>query len=310
MSEPKVIRSLLTDPGQNAAGPRVLSQLDGRARDFESAVRRAVPILMRKGISLDPEPARLCKAAELTVGVTQPLYHIPMATDPGGSRAFIVFDAGAIAYLLEAALGGNLEDDNLGPVTEMTSAQKAAMSRVTDPIARLVSDAMFRLGIRLRKLPGESGLPKEGEFAVVTLAIGGNKERRVMIGVTRDALASLAGGVFPTGKRSDAASKMPAILSGVELDLVAELGRVRRRLSQIDVLRVGDVLRLDTPVRSPVFVRIQGRPILRVRPTTSGTQLAVHVLEKLEEPKVSAPEQVRGREIEAQFIESNREVPA
>jgi hypothetical protein len=47
-----------------------------------------------------------------------------------------------------------------------------------------------------------------------------------------------------------------------------------------------------------------------VRPTTSGTQLAVHVLEKLEEPKVSAPEQVRGREIEAQFIESNREVPA
>jgi flagellar motor switch protein FliM len=263
---------------------------------------------MRKGISLDPEPARLCKAAELTVGVTQPLYHIPMATDPGGSRAFIVFDAGAIAYLLEAALGGNLEDDNLGPVTEMTSAQKAAMSRVTDPIARLVSDAMF--GIRLRKLPGESGLPKEGEFAVVTLAIGGNKERRVMIGVTRDALASLAGGVFPTGKRSDAASKMPAILSGVELDLVAELGRVRRRLSQIDVLRVGDVLRLDTPVRSPVFVRIQGRPILRVRPTTSGTQLAVHVLEKLEEPKVSAPEQVRGREIEAQFIESNREVPA
>jgi flagellar motor switch protein FliM len=310
MSAPKDIRSLLTDPGQNAAGPRVLSQLDGRARDFESAVRRAVPILMRKGVSLDPEPARLCKASELTAGVTQPLYHIPMATDPGGSRAFMVFDAGAIAYLLEAALGGDLDDDALGPVTEMTSAQKAAMARVTDPIARLVSDAMFGLGIRLRKLPGESGLPKEGEFAVVTLAIGGNKDRRVMIGVTRDALASLAGGVFPTGKRNDAASKMPAILSGVELDLVAELGRVRRRLSQIDVLRVGDVLRLDTPVRSPVFVRIQGRPILRVRPTTSGTQLAVHVLEKLEEPKVSAPEQIRGREIEAQFIESNREVPA
>lgn len=309
MSEAKDIRSLLSDPGQNGAGPRVLSQIDGRARDFESAVRRAVPILMRKGVSVDPEPARLCKASELLTGVAEPHYHIPLATDPGGSRAFILFDPGAIGYLLEAALGGDLDADDLPPVTELTSAQKAAMSRVTDPIARLISDAMFGLGLRLRKLPNESGLPKEGEFAVLGLAIGGNKERRIFIGVTRDALSSMAGGVFPGSRKSETASKMPAILSQVELDLVAELGRVRKRLSLIDALRVGDVIRLETPVRSPVLVRIQGRPLLRARPTTSGTQLAVTVLERLEEPRLAAPEP-RPREIEAVMIETSREVTA
>ncbi len=308
MSAEKGIRSLLSDPAQNSAGPRVLSQLDGRARDFESALKRAVPILMRKGVSLDPEPAKLVKAADLTVGLTAPYFHIPLATDPGGSRAFILFDAGAVGYLLEAGLGGNIEANNIPPVTEMTSAQKAAMGRVSDPIARLVSDAMFGLGLRLRKLPGETGLAKEGEFAVLTLTIGGNQARKVYIGVTRESLSQMAGGVFPTGRKSDGASKMPAILSNVELDLVAELGRVRRRLSHIDGLRVGDVIRLETPVRSPVLVRVQSKPMLRARPTTSGTQLAVLVTERLEEPR-SVSSEGRGRE-EIGFVESAREVPA
>ena len=308
MSDEKGIRSLLSDPAQNGAGPRVLSQLDGRARDFESAVKRAVPILMRKGISLDPEPAKLVKAADLPTGLVTPYFHIPLATDPGGSRAFILFDAGAVGYLLEAALGGNVEADSIPPVTEMTSAQKAAMGRVSDPIARLVSDAMFGLGLRLRKLPGETGLAKEGEFAVLTLTIGGNPARKILIGVTRESLSQMAGGVFPSGRKSDGASKMPAIMANVELDLVAELGRVRRRLSLIDALRVGDVIRLETPVRSPVLVRVQSKPLLRARPTTSGTQLAVIITERLEDQRSPALDS-RMRE-EIAFIESAREVPA
>lgn len=307
MSAAKDIRSLLSDPAQNSAAPRVLAQLDGRARDFESAVKRAVPILMRKGINLDPEPSKLVKAADLAAGLTAPYFHIPLATDPGGSRAFILFDAGAVGYLLEAALGGNVEADNIAPVTDMTAAQKAAMTRVSDPIARLVSDAMFGLGLRLRKLPGETGLAKEGEFVVLTLAIGGNAARKIQIGVTREALSQMAGGVFPSSRKSDGASKMPAIMSNVELDLVAELGRVRRRLSNIDALRVGDVIRLDTPVRAPVVVRVQSKALLRARPTTSGTQLAVLVTDRLDEPRSSATDG-RARE-ETTFIESIREIP-
>lgn len=307
MSEAREIRPMLGDASKDqSAQPRVLGSLDDHAGDFESAIKRSMPVLMRKGIAVEPSPAKLAKCGELLAELKEPYFHIPLATDPGGARAMIVFEAGAVAFLLDAALGGSLEEETMPEVEELTAAQKAAVGRLAEPMVKLISDAMFGLGVRLRRLPAASGVPTEGEFAALTFALAGNNERRIMIAVMRDALSSAGAGIFPSHRKSDAEARVPAILCQVEVDVVAELGRVRKRLADIDGFRVGDVIRLDTPLRSPVLLRVQGRPILRGRPTTSGTQLAIGILDRLEQRPAPAPTPAlseRPREVEVALIE-------
>lgn len=289
-------RSLFGDWNKGAAQPRVLGVLDERAQDIASAIRRGVPFMMRRGINLDPGLAVLAKAPELLVELTGPHFHVPLATDPGGSRAMLVLDVGALSYLLDAALGGDVDDAEPALTREITGPQRAAIGRLMDPIVKLLSDVFLTLGVRFRRLPAATGVPTEGEFAVLTFKIGGRRDRSILVAVSRDALASAGAPILQGSRRGDAESRVPAILANVEVELVAELGRVQRRLASIDSLRVGNVIRLDTPVKSPVIVRIQGKPVFRGRPTTAGTQLAVIVTERFdqrgERPFVVPPSEV------------------
>ncbi len=306
--EPKALRSLFGDAQKAGAGtPRGLSLIDERAHEIAAALRRAVPFLMRKGISLTAEPATVVKASALMSNVKGPAFHVPLATDPGGSRALLVCDAGAVAFLLDAALGGDAESAEPSFSDELTGAQRAAIGRLVEPMVKLLSDVFLGLGVRFRRMPMATGLPTEGELISLMLTIGGREDRKIMLAVSKDALASAGSAVLGAQKRGDAENKVPAILCQVEVELVAELGRVHRKLSAIEGLRVDHVIRLDTPVQAPVTVRIQDKPIFRARPTVSGTQLAVTVLERFDQRK-EAPPELRVREIEPSPFEPLREV--
>ena len=303
MSEEKAIRSLLADSAREQAGqPRVLVSLDEKSSEFVSAIRRSVPILMRKSVPIEPEAAKLVKGSELIGGLQQPYFHVPLVTDPGGARAMLLFEAGAVAYLLEAALGGSADEDSIQTLTEITNAQKAAIGRLAEPMVKLFSDALAPLGVRVRRLPAMAGVGVDGEFAATSFAIAGNPERRVVFAIMRDAIPST--GMMPMSRgRAEHETRVPAILCQVEVDLVAELGRVRRRLSEIDSFRVGDVIRLDTALRSPIQVRVQGKPILKATPTTSGTQLAFSVVERLEAARAPSTFEGRSREVEVALLD-------
>lgn len=277
---PNALRALLGEGAISTPQPRVLQLLDERAQDLANAVRRGVPPLLRKGIPVEAKPARLMKSAAALEELKEPWFQVPLATDPGGSRAMIALDAGAISYLLDAAFGGDLDESAPIHACDLTAPQRAALGRLVDPIVKLVSDVLAGLGIRLRRLPVSSGPPGEGELACLTLSIGSRKERNIVLAFARDAL-SAGGGPLLGSKRDVGEERVTAILSQVELDLVAELGRVRKRVSDIGSFKVGDVLRLDTPIRAPIVIRVQGRPILTGRPTTSGSQLAISVVDKL-----------------------------
>lgn len=298
------VRSMLGEAVEGGAQRRVLDAMDERGNDIALAMKRAVPFLMRRSVALEPEPSKIGVARTIQDELEGPIYSVPLATDPGGSRAMLLFDRGAVSFLLDGALGGiptaeetpELEEE--GPPKALTSPQRAVMSRLADGMLRAVSDALASLGVRLRRLPASSGTPPEGQFAAITFMLGEGAPRKVVVAVARDALQNAGLGLFAEGKQKDSnASRVPAVLSEVELELVVELGRVRRKLADIDNLKVGDTIRLGVPVRAPVVVRVQGQPIFRGRPTTSGTQLAVSILEKVtsfsmvEPPDVSvAPE--------------------
>src|SRR5688572_13809322 len=113
MSEaPNGLRGLLGDGAIGKSQHRILQSLDDRAADLANALRRAVPILMRKGVSFVAEPTVLEKSSDALARLGAPYFHVPLATDPGGSRAMLVLEIGAINYLLNAAFGGNAEDDS------------------------------------------------------------------------------------------------------------------------------------------------------------------------------------------------------
>ncbi|HVZ35887.1 MAG TPA: FliM/FliN family flagellar motor switch protein, partial [Polyangiaceae bacterium] len=65
--------------------------------------------------------------------------------------------------------------------------------------------------------------------------------------------------------------------------VVAELGRVTLKLSQVLGLRVGDTLRLPSATNDPVLVRVEGVPKFEAVPVISRGQVAVKIHARHEE---------------------------
>jgi len=63
----------------------------------------------------------------------------------------------------------------------------------------------------------------------------------------------------------------------IPVSVVAELGRVTLKLSQVLGLRVGDTLRLPSPANDPVLVRVEGVPKFDAVPVISRGQVAVKI---------------------------------
>jgi flagellar motor switch protein FliM len=286
MQEEADVKSMLGDAVEGGAQRRVLDAMDERGTDIALAMKRAIPFLMRRSVPLEPEPSKIGVARALQEELEGPIYSVPLVTDPGGSRAMLLFDRGAVSFLLDGALGGipadeaqELEEE--GAPKQLTSPQRAVMNRLADALLKAISEALGSLGVRLRRLPPSSGTPPEGQFAAITFLLGEGSSRKIVVAVARDALQNAGLGLFSESKQKDTIqNKVPAVLQEVELELVVELGRIRRKLADIDSLKVGDTLRLGVPVRSPVTIQVQGQPMFRGKPTTVGTQLAVSIVER------------------------------
>src|SRR5262249_55403126 len=72
-------------------------------------------------------------------------------------------------------------------------------------------------------------------------------------------------------------SGIAAAMTDVELDVVAELGKVRLPLEAIASLAVGDVIRLSLPLDERARVCAGGATLFHGRPTASGHVVAVAI---------------------------------
>ena len=75
----------------------------------------------------------------------------------------------------------------------------------------------------------------------------------------------------------EARPETQAAVAEVELEVVAELGRVRLMLARIASLRVGDVLRLPLSVDAPARLHVGGHGLFLGTPITRGSQIAIEI---------------------------------
>jgi flagellar motor switch protein FliM len=241
-----------------------------------AALRRAFPFMLRRGVAVTPEPASSSSMPALEETLGAPRYVIHLEAAPGNVRGSLIFDAKAIAFLFDGALGG---DGSAPPVLgpdELTRAQRALITRCVSGVVPALSAVLeAELGLALRRLDAAEEAPGEAELAVLRWGLGEDGQGGgVVLALDRAALLGA-----PTERAWDGviAPAVVRALGAVELLLVAELGRVRLSLGELAALRVGDALTVPLSVGGVVPVRVDGRVMFEGHPTTQGTRVAVRI---------------------------------
>lgn len=228
------------------------------------ALKRALPFLARKRLPVKLEPTKCLSFADLAAdeGV---VYTTAFNEKTSNARGLVFFDEAGLARVLDGALGGG--DATKLPSLKLTSAQNALASRVTASVVKAFAEALAsKLGLVV-----EGTANKEidaGVAVVVSLAIEGGGLISVAL-----PLACI---------RAEEPSEPPKVDAGiasamldVDVDIVAELGKVRLSLDAIAKLQVGDVVRLSLPLDERARVSAGGAVLFHGRPTASGDVVAV-----------------------------------
>lgn len=228
------------------------------------ALKRALPFIARKRLPVKLEPARCISFADLAADDAI-VYTSAWSEKTSNARGLVFFDEAGLARVLDGALGGG--DATKLPSLKLTSAQNALASRVTVAVVKAFAEALSnKLGLSI-----EASANKEidGGIAVV-----------LSLGIEGGGIISVA---LPLACiRADEPSEAPKVDEGianamldVDVDIVAELGKVRLSLEAIAKLQVGDVVRLSLPLDERARVSAGGAVLFHGRPTASGDVVAV-----------------------------------
>ena len=208
--------------------------------------------------------------------IARPFFVSPLCVG-GGARATgsLVIDAKAIAHGLDGMLGsgrgGLPELDAEG----LSAPQVALAARLARSLVAAFHEVLAPLGASLA-IAGD-GLGGQGGAVLVACAL------RIGEGDTAGTIMLLvpAGAIETQGVAEatppDAGPATQSAVDEVELEIVAELGRVRLALTRVATLRVGDVLRLPLSVDAPTRLHVGGHGLFVGKPTTHGSQIAIEI---------------------------------
>jgi flagellar motor switch protein FliM len=258
---------------------RAASALERVAPLLASALKRAMPFLASRGASVALSFARAMPIGDLVQDLARPIHATHLVVTPGGSHGAIILDGGAIAIVLDGVLGG--DGSALPPLDAagLTSPQIALLARVNDSVVRAFSEVLSKkLGLTIQsETPDADAAIAEGAPVACCLEFGsGEHVGKVVLLLAKEALLGDSEAKEKT-ERAAHDPRVAAVVGGVELEVVAELARVRMTLGRVSSLKAGDTIRLDVPVGGAVNVRVDGRPLLRGHPTTSAGQMAIRV---------------------------------
>lgn len=255
---------------------RACERLAAAQRGLEAAVGRSLPYLARRKIAVTSEPARTALRADVMLPVAKPFFVSPLcvARAPRPSGALVI-DAKAIAHGLDGMLGsGKGAPPTLDP-EGLTGAQAAIAARLARSLVAAFDQVLGPMGASLaiaNEAPGGQGA---SVLIACSVLIGeGDTAGTIMLLVPAGAIETES--AVEEGPVTIFADTQ-AVLGTAEVELVAELGRVRVPLSRLGTLRVGDVIRLPLPVEAPARLHVGGHVLFSGKPTTRGSQIAVEI---------------------------------
>lgn len=235
--------------------------------DLAVALKRAIPFLSRKRIGIKTESPRCMSFAELASDIT--IVHVMAFTlgETQGIKGLLLLDESALARVLDGILGGTGDSAaTLGTAT-LTSAQVALASRVSGGMLRAFGEVITaKLGLEIK--PTSNKEIESGSAVVASIVL--EDAGRIMIAIPLSAIRT--SDVVPEELVDPG---IAAAITDVEVDIVAELGKVRLPLQTIAGLKVGDVLRLTLPLDERARVCAGGAVLFQGRPTASGEVVAV-----------------------------------
>ncbi len=258
---------------------RATSALEQTSPMLASALKRAMPFLSSRGATVSLAFARAMPIGDLIGELRRPVHATRIVLTPGGSSGAIILDSGAISTALDGVLGGDGRSPPQLEAAGLTGPQTALIGRVVDGVVRSFSEVLVKkFGFGIRSVaPDADDATTEGAPVACSLELGGSEPQgRVVLLLAKEALLSVTEARENPAHPTD--PRVLSVLDQVELEVVAELARVKMSLGQLSRLKVGDTIRLDTPVGGKVSVRADGRVLLRGHPTTSGGQIAIRVV--------------------------------
>lgn len=261
----------LSVPGNR--GRAACERAEALGAPLATALRRAVPFLARRRLGVESEAASCMAFAK--IAESDGLVHAtPFAIRSAARstvRGLVLLDDVAFARILDGVLGGEGNAPETPPEAAPTSAQIALAARVTANMLKSFSAVMSPvLGATVEPTPNKE--IEAGTAVVLTLAIEGGG--RVLIAIPLSAIGEEE--AAQTGEHP-VDSGIAKAMTDVELDVVAELGKVRLSLEAISRFQVGDVIRLSLPLDERARVCAGGATLFFGRPTASGETVAVAI---------------------------------
>ena len=205
-----------------------------------------------------------------------------------GGRGALVLDANACALFLDGVLGGDGTQLPELPKNGFSAPQSALVAGITSNIVRTFAEALeaaFAVKVTPARDEAEDLAADRASIAcVIEIGEPGTDEdgndryvAQIILSLPKEVLGTAGADAEAAVIKNDL--RVEQVLETVELDVVAELGRVRLRVADFLRLAVGDTLKLDVPVNGDVTLRAETREIFRGRPTTSAGQIALAIRE-------------------------------
>jgi flagellar motor switch protein FliM len=261
--------------------PNANAAMEAVAAAFARSARRSLPFLTRFKGKILPRPVEMAPRDVPAQGFEDlPSFTVNLA-GAGNAWATLTLTSQAIAMVLEGSLGGRGAPTPGVLGADLTAPQRALIGRIARSLAGDLAAAIGQVAHLEVQVTAEEPR-KEGAgkaltgFRVVCDVDG--------TGVPTALVITIGAKTFDDAVREstarEAAEVDPRIgdaLPEVDLELVAELGRVSLGLRRVLSLKPGDVIRLTTAVDDAVAVRIEGAMKFFAAPITSRGQLAVEI---------------------------------
>ena len=280
---PRRVHPFQVDRPKSGGPQKALDLVHDQFADFASA---SLSTLMSLPVVLARTAVDRLPASEYAATVPAPSLVFRVRLTGDGPEALVQLGSGTILAMIERLFGGPV----VSPIQErkLTQIETSVLKRV---VQKLMGD-LSRAWARYRRLEPEI-LAVEAQPELMSFGPNAAPLVRftfeVRIGDTTG-LLTVAYPDFFTTKAVDtgdesvevAADSQEGVLSRrvgqAPIGLSVSLGEARLTIRELKDLRVGDVIRLETPVGGTLIASVGMKPKFKVRPGQRGRNLAVSVV--------------------------------